>query len=76
MVLLYTQRLASWLRFSDRSADAGLLASVTDRARAEVFDNFLDHAQAHFGDGHKNEAGVIAGVVFEDTYAVFAESIQ
>ena len=48
-------------------ADLGLLASVADRARAETFDDFLDHAHAYLEDKRKNEAGVIAGVVFEDT---------
>lgn len=47
--------------------DAGLLTSVADRARAEVFDDFLDHAKAYLEAGMKNEAGVIAGVVFEDS---------
>jgi len=47
--------------------DLGLLASVADRARAETFDNFLDHAKAYFGEGKKQESGVIAGVVFEDS---------
>lgn len=47
-------------------ADAGLLSSVADQARAEAFDDFLDHADAYVADGRKNESGVIAGVVFED----------
>ncbi len=45
----------------------GLLLSIIDQARAEVFDDFLDHARAYQAEGRKNEAGVIAGVVFEDT---------
>jgi predicted nucleic acid-binding protein len=48
-------------------AEAGLLASVADQARAEAFDDFLDHADAYLANKQKNEAGVIAGVVFEDT---------
>lgn len=47
--------------------EAGLLYSIADRTRAETFDNFLDHARAYLARGYKNEAGVIAGVVFEDT---------
>jgi hypothetical protein len=47
--------------------DNGLLASVADRARAETFDNFLDHAKEYMKANQKNEAGVIAGVVFEDS---------
>lgn len=45
----------------------GLLGSIVDRVRAEAFDDFLDHAEAYYKDGRKNEAGAIAGVVFEDT---------
>jgi predicted nucleic acid-binding protein len=45
----------------------GLLASVSDQARAETFDNFLDHAKEYLKENLKNEAGVIAGVVFEDS---------
>jgi hypothetical protein len=47
--------------------DNGLLFSIINQTRAEVFDDFLDHARAYLADGRKNEAGVIAGVVFEDT---------
>ncbi len=50
-----------------KDIDDGLLASVANQARAETFDDFLDHAQSYFNDKRKNEAGVIAGVVFEDT---------
>ena len=48
-------------------ADAGMLSSMADQARAETFDDFLDHAEVYFKEDRKNEAGVIAGVVFEDT---------
>lgn len=50
-----------------KDIDNGLLASVADRARAETFDNFLDHAKEYMKANQKNEAGVIAGVVFEDS---------
>jgi hypothetical protein len=50
-----------------KDAKAGLVSSVADHARAEVFDNFLDHAKSYLRAGRKNEAGVIAGVVFEDS---------
>lgn len=59
--------LASVLRNMVVDANAGLLASVANQARAEIFDDFLDHADAYLKEGRKNEAGVIAGVVFEDT---------
>lgn len=47
--------------------DAGLLGSITDQARAETFEDFLEHAEHYVSQGRKNEAGVIAGVVFEDS---------
>lgn len=46
---------------------AGLLSSVADRARAEVFDNFLDSVKFYLNQKHLNFAGVMAGVVFEDS---------
>ena len=48
-------------------ANEGLLAPVADQARAEVFDDFLDHAASYLRSSRKQEAGVIAGVVFEDS---------
>lgn len=47
--------------------DLGLLASIEDQTRAAVFDDFLDHAKNYARGNRKNEAGAIAGVVFEDT---------
>lgn len=45
----------------------GLLSSIEDQTKALVFDDFLDHAKEYCKESMKNEAGVIAGVVFEDT---------
>ena len=45
----------------------GMLASVENQTKALVFDDFLDHAKAYAKQEMKNEAGVIACVVFEDT---------
>lgn len=50
-----------------RDIDAGLLTSIADRARAETFEEFLDHGRAYLKEQKKKEAGVICGVVFEDT---------
>lgn len=49
-----------------RDIQAGLISSIADSARAEVFDDFLDHAKAYLKEGHHDRAGVIAGVVCED----------
>ena len=47
--------------------DFGLLVGVEDKIAGQTFDDFLDHADAYLKDSRKNEAAVIAGVVFEDT---------
>jgi hypothetical protein len=48
-------------------AQHGLISSIADSARAETFDDFLDHATEYAKQNRRNEAGVIAGVVFEDS---------
>jgi len=45
----------------------GLLTTIENRAIAVTFDDFLDHGGEYLRRGRKNEAGVIAGIVFEDT---------
>ena len=50
-----------------RDVKNGLLSSIENQTKALVFDDFLDHAKEYRKEGMKNEAGVIAGVVFEDT---------
>jgi hypothetical protein len=47
--------------------DAGLIADFGNKIRAETFDDFLEHADAYRQEGQKQAAGVLAGVVFEDT---------
>jgi hypothetical protein len=54
----------------------GLLSSMLDAARGETFDDFLDHAQDYLNRNLKQEAGVIAGVVFEDTIRRICEKHQ
>jgi hypothetical protein len=58
--------MAQILRALLPDMDAGLLGDLGNRIRAEVFDDFLDHAELYRREGRKNESGVIAGVVFED----------
>jgi hypothetical protein len=48
-------------------AEAGLISTVMNQAMALTFDNFLDHAEYYASAKKKKEAGVISGVVFEDT---------
>jgi hypothetical protein len=59
--------IASVLAALLTDAQQGLITSIADHARAEIFDDFLDHAIAYAKQKKKNESGVIAGVVFEDS---------
>ena len=59
--------MAESLRALLPDIDAGLLADFGNKVRAETFDDFLDHADACCQEGEKQAAGVLAGVVFEDT---------
>lgn len=54
--------------------DRGLLASIEDQTRASVFDDFLDHAKEYARNNISSEAGVIAGVVFEDTLRIICRN--
>jgi uncharacterized protein YutE (UPF0331/DUF86 family) len=47
--------------------EAGMLVSVADQARAEVFDDFLDMGEHYLDAGQVPQAGVIVSAVFEDT---------
>jgi hypothetical protein len=58
--------LAQIIKHLSADLQAGLLATA-GRARAETFDDFLEHARAYLEEGRQQPAGVIAGVVFEDT---------
>jgi hypothetical protein len=59
--------IAECLRALLPDLDAGLIVDFGNKVRAETFDDFLDHAEAYHKDGEKQAAGVLAGVVFEDT---------
>jgi hypothetical protein len=64
---LAVQRTRELLKRLLADINAGLLVNIANRAVAETFDTFLDHGTEYLKIGSKNEAGVIAGVVFEDT---------
>jgi hypothetical protein len=59
--------MAQILRALLPDIDAGLLGDLANKVRAETFDDFLDHAESYLQESRQMEAGVIAGVVFEDT---------
>jgi len=59
--------IAACLRAFLPDLDAGLIADFGNKVRAETFDDFLDYADAYRQEDEKQAAGVLAGVVFEDT---------
>jgi hypothetical protein len=46
--------------------EGGLLTTIENHAIAVTFDNFLDHGAEYLKRERKDEAAVIAGIVFED----------
>lgn len=69
--------IAATLRSLLADVDAGLVSTLANAIRAETFDNFLDHAEAYRDCCAKDQAGVIAGVVFEDTMRkIYADKID
>jgi hypothetical protein len=47
--------------------EGGLLTTIENHAIAVTFDDFLDHGAEYLRHSRKNEAAVVAGIVFEDT---------
>lgn len=47
--------------------EAGLLSSMEAQVAAQTFDDLLDHAEEYLKQRRKEPAGVLTGVVFEDT---------
>jgi hypothetical protein len=59
--------IAECLRAFLPDIDARLIANFGNKVRAETFDDFLYHAEAYHREGEKQAAGVLSGVLFEDT---------
>jgi hypothetical protein len=59
--------IAAILRQLVVDVDDGLLDPIESKVRGVVFGDFLDHAVYYLRGGRYAPAGVIAGVVFEDT---------
>ena len=71
------QTIASLLRSLLADIDAGLIGTLKAKVQAETFEDFLDHAVAYRNRGGKDQAGVIAGVIFEDTMRkIYADNID
>jgi hypothetical protein len=64
---LSVSEMAAMLTRLLEEIEGGLLTTIENHAIAVTFDNFLDHGAEYLKHGRKNEAGVIAGIVFEDT---------
>ena len=60
-------RVNETLKLLIKDIEAGLITSLEDKTKATVFDDFLDHAKEYAKNNLPKEAGVISGVVFEDT---------
>jgi len=59
--------LAALLRELLADIDQGLLTSVADQARAETYDDLLDHAAEYHSKKRLDGSSALATVVFEDT---------
>jgi hypothetical protein len=47
--------------------EAGFLSNLESQVAAQTLDDFLDHAEAYLKERRKEPAGVLTGVVFEDS---------
>jgi hypothetical protein len=61
------QEMAALLTRLLEEIEGGLLTTIENHSIAIIFDDFLDHGSEYLKQGRKNEAAVIAGIVFEDT---------
>ena len=59
--------MAALLKRLLEEIEGGLLTTIENHAIAVTFDDFLDHGAEYLKHGRKDEAAVIAGIVFEDT---------
>ena len=50
-----------------RDAEDSLLTSIEDRTSARTFDDLLDHAELYLQEKRIEPAGVLAGIIFEDS---------
>jgi hypothetical protein len=67
MAPLSVSEMAAMLARLLEEIEGGLLTSIENHAIAATFDDFLDHGAEYLKLGRKDEAAVIAGIVFEDT---------
>jgi len=56
--------------------EGGLLTTVENHAIAATFGDFLDHGAEYLKRGRKDEVGVIAGIVLEDTIRRICRTLE
>ena len=61
------QKLRGSLSSLIEEIELGLLLRAEYKFSADVFDDFLDHAEQFHQGGKKMESGVLSSIVFEDT---------
>lgn len=66
--------VATILEFLWGDIERGLISSIENQTKAIVFDDFLDHAKSYSKRQLPKQAGVISGVVFEDTLRVICRN--
>jgi hypothetical protein len=62
-----SSKLLALLKRLKADFEAGILSNLEDRVAAQTFDDLLDHALFYLQHKRKDPAGVLTGVVFEDT---------
>jgi hypothetical protein len=68
-------RRTFWLLLED--VEKGLVGTITNKIRAETFDELLDLAVAYRGRDGKDQAGAVVSIVFEDTMRkIYADKID
>jgi hypothetical protein len=62
-----SSKLLALLKRLKADFEAGILSNLEDQVAAQTFDDLLDHALSYLKQKRKDPAGVLTGVVFEDT---------
>lgn len=68
--------LVETLKWLKTDIENWFLKWLESQLSAEIFDNFLDHGALYLKEWHKNEAGVIIGITFEDSIRKLARLLD
>jgi hypothetical protein len=69
-------QLQSLMRQLSVDLDNGLVLSIERQLTADTFEDMLAHAEEYLKENRKEPAGVLAGVVFEDTIRKLCKANQ